>query len=379
MVANFRYWPTVAPVVRSELAQWQAPAASIDDRELRSLAISKQQDERFNAEVAATLATLAPRSARATATRAMVSLELLFDYLDGRTELPMSDQLKDAERLFGVFTGAIEPPDLDGAVNTYVRGEDDPDRLYTRALAQRTRENLYALPGAAPIARVAKASAERCAQAQARMHAAATLGGGELREWASEHGQAGGLEWRAYLGGSMSSVLAVHALIAAAADPAATEVDATRIDRVYLAIAGVITMLDSLVDHSEDLALGKPGFGRLFDTPEELGRSVCALTREALARTREAPHGSHHAMTLAGVLAYYTTHPGARDRHARGTVAAVRAELSPTIWPTLAVMVGWRAAKRTRAHLSDIAGRNHPPGDDSERQEINSADAQGRA
>lgn len=73
------------------------------------------------------------------------------------------------------------------------------------------------------------------------------------------------------------------------------------------------------------------------------------LVREALARARQAPHGAHHAMTLAGVVAYYTTHPGAREPQARTIAAMLQHELSPTIWPTLAVMRGWRSAKRARA------------------------------
>ena len=55
-------------------------------------------------------------------------------------------------------------------------------------------------------------------------------------------------------------------------------------------------------------------------------------------------------MTLAGIVAYYTTHPGRTRNPPQGrSCAAVRRELSPTIWPRSAVMGAWRAAKRTRA------------------------------
>jgi alcohol dehydrogenase class IV len=78
-----------------------------------------------------------------------------------------------------------------------------------------------------------------------------------------------------------------------------------------------------------------------------------ALVREALARALAAPHGDHHAMTLAGVLAYYTSHPGAREGEAAEIARAVRIELSPTVWPALAVMRLWRAAK----HVGALAHR----------------------
>lgn len=360
-IANARYWPSVAPAVRSELARWEQPAARIGDPGLRELAVGKLRDERFNAEVAATLASLAPRRARGTATRAIVALELLFDYLDGRTELPMSDPIGESERVFGAFVGAVEP-DYATPRRAVVGGASDnrgaggegtdsehADGDYLRALCARTRESLFALPAAGQVAHVAHAAAQRCAHAQTRLHAASTLGDEQLREWAIDHGRASGLGWCEYAGGCASSVLAVHALIAAAADPVTSTADAVAIDAAYLAIGGVVTMLDGLIDQSADSARGEAGFVRLYETRAEFSHRLLALTREALARAREAPHGEHHTMTLAGVVAYYTTHPGARQTYARDVAGAVRRELSPTIWPTLAVMGGWRTAKWARA------------------------------
>ncbi len=363
-LANARYWPSVAPVVASELARWQRPAERIEDPALRKLAVAKLGEERFNAEVAATLATLAPRRARSAATRAIVALELLFDYLDGRTERPSEDPLGEGSRLFAVFTSALDAehslrkpiPKVDAGSGTDMpAATSTPDGLYLEALGARAREQLLTLPAARTVAGVARASAERCAQAQTLLHAGATLGDAPLREWAREQARGSGLEWREYAGGCASSVLAVQALIAAAADACTTAVQAQRIDAAYLAIGGVITMLDSLVDHSADTALGQAGFIRLYDSREQLAQRLCELTREALARAREAPNGDHHAMTLAGVVAYYTTHPGARETHARIIVKAVRRELSPAIWPTLAIMRAWRAAKWARVRLPPTA------------------------
>jgi hypothetical protein len=108
-------------------------------------------------------------------------------------------------------------------------------------------------------------------------------------------------------------------------------------------------MLDSLVDRARDESLGSPGFIRLFEDPDELAAAMLALLIEALGRVRETSHGTHHEMTLAGVVAYWTTDPGAADPRTRHLVAELRAELSPTIWPALAVMRLWRAAKQTHS------------------------------
>lgn len=352
-VANAVYWPSIAPVVARELACWRDPAQRIDDRALRALAVRKLNEEHFNAQVAATLATLAPRPARRAAVRAIVALELLFDYLDGRTELPCDDPIGEGTRLFSAFTGVIDcertarrPADANGPA---AESEPAPDWPYLQALGTHAREQMLGLPAVRAVAEVARVGAERSARAQTLLHAGATLGDGPLREWAGEQARGSGLGWREYAAGSASSVLAIHALIAAAGDPQTCTDDARRIDAAYLAIGAVTTMLDSLVDERVDAARGEPGFIRLYATHEQLAGGLCALTREALARALEAPHGEHHAMTLAGVVAYYTTHPGAQDRHARDLVAAVRREVSPTVWPALAVMSSWRAAKRARA------------------------------
>lgn len=350
LLANGRFWPTVAPLVRSELAGWERRARQIHDRALRDLALTKLRDEAFNAEVAATLATLSPPGARASAVRAIVALELLFDYLDGRTEMELSDPIGDGLRLFSAFTDALAPAQAAEHTRPPRTGLDEPsDRRYLAALGAGARENIHALTAASVIAPVAYAAADRCTQAQTRLHAAAALGDRQLERWAREHAPGSGLEWREYAAGCASSVLAVHALIAAAADPDTSAEGARRIDRAYLAIGAVITLLDSLVDQAADAARGELGFIRLFADERELGDRLQALIGEALARTREAPNGDHHAMTLAGIAAFYTTHPGARDAHARELASMVRRELSPTIWPAVAVMRGWRLAKAIRA------------------------------
>jgi tetraprenyl-beta-curcumene synthase len=347
--ANLRFWPTVAPSVGRELARWDRPAREIPDAALRELALHKLSNESFNAEVAATLATLTPRPMRARTVRAIVALEVLFDYLDGRTELPAEDPLEEGERLFTPFTQAVRPHTVRAQVTTSLPADSaHTDARYIRSLSERVRENLLMLPAAAAVGPVAYAAARRCAQAQTRIHAAGTLGQEALEQWAREQALGSGLEWREYLAGGASSVLAVHALIAIAGREGTTREEAERIDAAYLAIAGVITMLDSLVDHSADSARGESGFIQLFHTRDELTKCLRELTREALTRIRLAPYSAHHIMTFAGVVAYYTSHPGAQERHARPIVAMVRRELAPTIWPTLAVMRMWRSAKTVR-------------------------------
>src|SRR5262249_57658928 len=93
MLANLRYWGTIAPLVRRELRRWATRAAAIPTGSVRDLAQGKLRVEHFNAEVAATLATLVPRAHRPGIVEAIVAFEVLYDYLDGLTERLEHDAL----------------------------------------------------------------------------------------------------------------------------------------------------------------------------------------------------------------------------------------------------------------------------------------------
>ena len=377
LIANVRYWSTVAPVVRNELRRWELRARAIEDSELRALALEKLRDESFHAEAAAMLATLAPRAHRRDAVEAIVALELLFDYLDGLTERPSADPLRDGGRLFEAYTDAIAPgaesvahnlgSELDDRAHREAppakrggdrhredsRGEDSrwEDGGYLQALSDAVWVALARLPAAGAIAQVARASAARGAQAQVRMHAAPRLGAGQVEQWARSEAEGTGLQWRELLAGAASSVLAVHALIAAAADPRTTPAQAGEIASAYLSTCVLLTLLDGLVDHEQDTradGTGRLGYISFYKDRDELSQTLDGATRRAAMQARALPNGAHHAMTLVGVVAYYTSAPGARSKFAAPTAKRLQRQLAPLISPTLWIMRTWRLAKRMR-------------------------------
>ncbi|HWX98130.1 MAG TPA: DUF2600 family protein [Solirubrobacteraceae bacterium] len=349
VAANARYWTTVAPIVRSELRRWELHAHAIEDPTLRALALSKLRDEGFHAEAAGMLATLAPRTQRRSIVEAIVALEVLFDYLDGLTERPSPDPLQDGGRLFTALIDAVTPgTDEAGVRSGPTRGYDG----YLQTLSRAAALALSRLPGAPAIADVAKLTAERSAQAQIRMHATPALGQWQLQEWATAEGDGSGLDWRAFAAGAASSVLVLHALIAAAGDPRTTQQVASEIAGAYLSTCVLLTLLDGLIDHEHDTDAGgpsAPGYLGLFDDPEALPDVSGEAARRAAAQTRLLPHGAHHVMILVGVAAYYASAPGAGGELARPVVARLRRELAPLMSPTLAIMRAWRSARRTRS------------------------------
>lgn len=320
--ANLRYWPTVAPVVREQLGRWEARAARIADSRRRTLALGKLRTERFNPQLAATLATQAPRAHRRTVTEAIVAVQIAYDYLDALGE----------------------------------QREHTGGDAYTRELLASATDRLAQLPAAQAVEETARRAGKRCVRAQALSHAAQSSGDEELARWASAQAADSSLCWPEWLAGAQASVLVVHALIAAAAREDTSPSDAKALDRLYLSI-GALTMLDSLIDRDEDLARGERGYARWYENPEQMGEHLAAAARDALARTPTAPDHAHHLMTLTGVVAYYASEPAARDPGAREVFTPVRAELGGALGPALAVMWTWRFAKRVTYVLRRATGR----------------------
>jgi tetraprenyl-beta-curcumene synthase len=392
-VANARYWTGVAPLARAPLGRWEERAGTIGDPALRELALAKLRAERFNAEVAATLATLAPRARRARTVEAIVALEVMYDYLDGLTEQPAADPLRSGRALFAAFTDALATAPAgaaaaersgfartqkrgvdarggrDGAdaqtsaqtdvasagtgaqTGDYFRDHHANDGGYLAALSATTSAALAGLPAWSAVADTARRSAARCAEAQVRVHAAPRAGAAQLEEWARTQAAGTVLQWREFMAGAVSSVLSVHALIAAAADARTTDAEAAAIDSAYLSISALSTMLDSAIDYEADSARGEAWYVRHYDSRAALADRVAAVTRDARDQAQTLPHAAHHTMTLVGVVAYYTSAPQARRGIAAALARRAHEQLGPVLVPTLAVMRTWRRAKTLRQGL----------------------------
>jgi len=341
-LAGVRYWSTVAPVVRVQLEHWRRRAAAIPDARLRALALSKLEEERFNAEAGAMLATLAPRAHRSDVVEAIVALQVLFDLLDGLNEQPLRDPLADGERLFAPFTDALRPsPRRRSACGD---GDD-----YLQELSAAASGALIRLPARGSVIELAAASARRAAQAQIRMHASPALGIGQLRDWAQAQARGTGLQWPELAAGAASSVLVLHALIAAAADARTTPEQAAGIGHAYLSICVLLTLLDSLIDEQRDARAGQLGYIGLFEDRELLARTLAAGAARASEQARALAGGAHHVTMLTGVVAYYTSAPDACGERVRPLVARLHRSLAPLIAPSLAFMRAWRLARRLRA------------------------------
>jgi tetraprenyl-beta-curcumene synthase len=349
VLANVRYWRTVAPLVRGQLRHWRRRAEAIEDGTLRDIALAKLDEESFNAEAGAMLATFVPANRRAIVVEAIVALQVLFDVLDGLSEQPSPDPLGDGTRLFEIFTAALAETGPSSV------GSSEPDG-YLLDLSRTAAGALARLPARAAVAERARAGAHRAADAQVRVHAVALLGRPQLEQWAEAQAQGTGLKWREFAAGSASSVLALHALCAAAADPGTTPARAEMIDAAYLPICALLTLLDGLTDRERDERAGEQSFTALFEDPEELSCALVDTAALARRRTGQLEDEARHVMILTAVVAYYASTAGARSDHARPIVNRLQDGLRPLSLPTLVVLRTWRLAKRLRSRREGVHG-----------------------
>jgi hypothetical protein len=319
--ANARYWFGLAAFVRLQLARWRERATALEDPRRRTLALAKLEDERLNPQLAATLATQAPRARRRCVAEAIVAAQVAYDYRDALGECSLED-------------------------------EDE----YTHELAEAMCRVHQRLPGWPAVAGVARANTARWLQAQRRGHAAIEGEDGPLREWAMREASATKLGWPEWLAGAQASVLGGHALVALAADDRATSEQAEALDRAYLSI-GALTMLDSVIDRDHGTSACELDYGAWYESDEQMGEHLAAAARDALHAATLAPGGPHHAMTLTGIVAFYASAQQAHESRARVIFAPIRRELGGGLRPALAIMRAWRAAKRARSRGTPQARR----------------------
>lgn len=303
------YWVGVWPAVRRELTLWESITAEIPDPELRRDAIATLADEASLAEGAAIFATLAPRRHRAQLLRTLVAFQLLYDYLDTIAE-SLPARTLDAER--DAFTPLLEA--LGETPATRHAAAPRADELYVGRLVAVCRRNLCELPGTGAIAAIAATAARRCIEGQARTHLTLKSGDAEeLRRWATAEA-AGGYEWWEIAGGAISS-LAVHAVLAVAAEPLADAAVAAAINAAYApAVCAASTILDSLIDAERDQASGGHSYISYYVSQAAAAHAAQLLIGRALTAVRALPQGRRHAVIVSGMVALYYRSASPRTR-----------------------------------------------------------------
>jgi tetraprenyl-beta-curcumene synthase len=279
-------------------------ASHIPDSVLRSLALEALDHKRGNLDGAAVFATLVPRASRSLVVQALVSCQTICDYLDLLSEQPTLDPIANGQRLHRALIVATTPGE--SHCDYYLHHDRSNDGGYLRALVESVREALIALPLLSLIAEPMRRAVERIAAYQSFNHGDVEGSYEPFERWASaETRSATGLRWWE-TGAGAGSTLTLFVLIAAAADPSLTARDARMIEDAYFPWIGALhSLLDSLVDHDEDLADGERGLIDCYPSPVDAAVRMRAIADEAMRRAVALPRGRHHALIVAAMTSFY--------------------------------------------------------------------------
>lgn len=352
-VALATYFAAILPQVRRELDGWRARADAIPDQALRRQAVAALTDKASNVEAVAVFAILAPRARRRAAIRAIVALQVAIDYIDLLGERDVPDPLQDGLRLHRTLAAAVTPGAA--AEDWYRLHPRREDGGYLSGLVRACQRSVGSLPAAGALRPQMIAAAQRCGEGQSHTHAAAHGDPSTLERWALGLGAPPGYSWWEVAAGASSSV-AVHALIAAAADRRSTTEGARLIDAAYFPSIGALTvLLDDLVDRDRDAASGDHNYIDYYSSGEQAGERLAAIAVRAETAIDPVPHGGRHAAILAGVLAFYLSAPTARAPFAGPARELLLAAAGPTVRP-LAAMMGLRRARKRPRSVGSTSG-----------------------
>ena len=161
----------------------------------------------------------------------------------------------------------------------------------------------------------------------------------ELEAWAREQPARPGYLWWEMAAGASSSV-AVHALLAAAADRRTTAEEAELIDAVYFPPIGALTvLLDDLIDRDDDLETGQHNY-LSYCAGEEQAANRIGLLAEPRQSRHDAParRAGGTARSSPASPAFYLSAPATGSGYARPIRERLLESLDPTVRPIMVAM-----------------------------------------
>jgi tetraprenyl-beta-curcumene synthase len=335
-----RYLTTVRPYARREIARWRRCAHAIPDPELRR-EVLRPYDSDLSVEGAAIFAVLQPARARELVPL-LIAYVLLWSYVDVVTEREQDAQAQ----AFGALAGVLSP----GWVLAAHRDDVHGGQRYFRGLVQECQAGCERLPSWEVVAPAARRIAAYGAVVQAANHGPDA--DARLRAWARRLGVET-VSWQTLAAGA-SSPLAIHALMALAADPRATAATAAATTTAYFPTVSALSVLaDHLIDAHEDVVSGSLSYvdrypSRAAFTDEVLG--LASLARESLP---QLPHGELHVVTFAAMIAMFFSDPCVEAGEFAGLSRTV---LQAAGFPASELALGFSLRRRTGRFCGSVVG-----------------------
>lgn len=347
-IAAVRYWLTVLPVARAELRRLRRRAKRIPDRTLRQLALGVYESDWASLEGVAAFAVFAHPSRRAGVARLLVRFQSIYQYTDVLMEQANRSPAANARQLHAAVVAAVQPRSRH--VDYYAHTDCGDDGGYLVELVNSCRILLGELPHYSAVKAAVVGQARRIVLYQSHINLAERSDHPGIAAWAKRAAPAAARARWWELAAASGSSLAMLALLAAAADPALTERHVRIVEALYWPWMGALhTLLDSLVDRTEDALTGQNNLLDHYPSPCEMADRMEYLTRETASRARAA--GVEHRLILAGVVSLYLSDPQAWEPYARATSERVLMALGAMAGPAMLLLRTHRLAHRLQARL----------------------------
>jgi tetraprenyl-beta-curcumene synthase len=342
------YWLRVFPLIRGEHLSWTARARHIPDRSLRELALGTIAEEQRNVEGAAAFAVLAARAHRAEVASALSAFQIIYDYVDTLVEQEAPDTLRNGFYLHHALRVALAPAAVH--CDYYRHHPSHRDGGYLCGLIERCASCLAELPSSSAMRAQAALAARRIQIFQALNHNPDRRSRAELERWAlAQTRSQPDLRWWESAAASASS-LPIFALIAAGSHAGLREHTVQQIHRAYHPWIGALhVLLDSMLDHEQDLAAGRHSLIEHYRSPQQAAERIGAIAHMAARRTLELPDGRRHHMILAAMVSFYVCSAQARTPHGALVRRAVLRAIGGPARPAMFVMRARAAAQRVLA------------------------------
>jgi tetraprenyl-beta-curcumene synthase len=355
-LSRSQWWALVAATARElgwglravsrEVGHWRARAEAIPDPALRRDALNALDDKRGHTDGAAMFWTLSDRRDPALL-RMLVRYELLQDFLDSASEHGASLGPRNGSQLYLALADAFDGDRPQSDYYLHHRARDDGG--YLAALVASCREGCRELPGYEAVRPLLVREAQRADVLLLNHDPCPLTRDRELCDWAARQ-VPGEPELRWYeLSAAASGWITTHALLALAAQPAATPADAVAVYEAYFPwLALTLTLLDSYADEAEDAAAGDHNYFSHFESSHAAVQRLCESIGRSARAVRSLPAGERHGVLLACMIALYLSKDSVRTPMLRETTAQIAAAGGTLPRLLLPVLRTWRLCNGQR-------------------------------
>ncbi|HEX7057280.1 MAG TPA: tetraprenyl-beta-curcumene synthase family protein [Bacilli bacterium] len=308
----FRFYRSVLPEVRSQLAEWRELAMRIPTEELRKQAIASLSGKQFHCEGGAVYAAF-NLAYKHVLIPLIVAFQTISDYLDNLCDRSTSLSAKDFRQMHQAMLDAVDP--AAPLHDYYAYHPEQDDGGYLDNLVKTCQSCICMLPSYdRSKKRIVELVSLYC-DLQVFKHISLDKREKALKTWWKKHKRKyRELRWNEFAAAT-GSTLGVFMLFAASADKFMPREMPDQVYKAYFPyVCGLHILLDYLIDQDEDRRGGDLNFCAYYAGSEEKAARISWVAKQARKSVKLLQHVRFHRMVIEGLLALYLSDPKVRGQ-----------------------------------------------------------------